>query len=113
MRGERWEICSSDFGLWNRALFEACQSSKYDDELILAKAAAIVKRQMFAVDETLDGDLSRERQRVSPNVLWQLVRLIAGGPIRESVASPTTARIAITLDFFYKQLVYKQLYSNL
>ena len=93
MRGERWEICSSDFGLWNRALFEACQSSKYDDELILAKAAAIVKRQMFAVDETLDGDHS-------PNVLWQLVRLIIGGPIRESVASPITARIAITLDFF-------------
>ena len=55
---------------------------------------------MFAVDETLDGDLSRERQRVSPNVLWQLVRLIIGGPIRESVASPITARIAITLDFF-------------
>ena len=45
-------------------LFEACQSSKHDDGMILAKAVTTVKRQMLVVDEIFKDDLSREVQRV-------------------------------------------------
>ena len=73
-----------------RALFEAFQSSKHDEAMTLAKAADIVRRQIFAVD------LSREWQRASlPNVLWQLVQLIIGGSIREFLISPITVRLNI------------------
>lgn len=42
-----------------------------NDGMILAKAVAIVGRQMLDVNETFDGDLSREVKRVlMPNVLW-------------------------------------------
>lgn len=52
-------------------LIEASQSSKHGDGMILAKAVAIVGRQMLDVNETFDGDLSREVKRVlMPNVLW-------------------------------------------
>ena len=45
-----------------RALLEACQSSSYDDGMIIAKAASVIRRQLFNNDEIFNGDLSRERQ---------------------------------------------------
>ena len=63
--------------------------------MILAKPAAIFRKQMFTVDEIFDSDLSHKRQWVSvPNVLWELV---IGGTIRQSAVSPITARIATNI----------------
>ena len=43
-----------------RALLEACQGSSYDDGMIIAKAASVIRRQLFNNDEIFNGDLSRE-----------------------------------------------------
>ena len=78
-----------------RALFEACQSSKYDDGHILARAVMIVRKQMFSEEEVFGGDLSRGRQVQSvPSVLTPLVQLIIEGSDTDSNLLPLTQKIA-------------------
>ena len=64
-----------------RALFEelyfACQNSSHDDGMINAKAASVIRKQLFNNDEIFNGDLSRERQMASIlQVLHQLIQLL-------------------------------------
>ena len=67
-------------GQMGRALFEACGSSNHEDGMVIAKAASIIRRDMFIRDEIFDGDLSRKRQTLSvSSTLLQLVRLILEG----------------------------------
>ena len=67
-------------GQMGRALFEACRSSNHEDGMVIAKAASIVRRDMFIRDEIFDGDLSRHRQTLSvSSTLLQLVSLILEG----------------------------------
>ena len=50
--------------------------------MTLAKVAAIIRKQMFAVGEIFDDDLSQKRQRVLVHIaLWQPIQVITGGPI--------------------------------
>ena len=44
----------------SRALLEACQGCSYDDGMIIAKAASVIRRQLFNNDEMFNGDLSKE-----------------------------------------------------
>ena len=63
-----------------RALFEACQNSSHDDGMINAKAASVIRKQLFNNDEIFNGDLSRERQMASIlQVLHQLIQLLLEG----------------------------------
>ena len=40
-----------------RALFEACKRNSLDDGILLAKAANIIRRELFLGDELFDGDV--------------------------------------------------------
>ena len=63
-----------------RALFEACQNSSHDDGMTNAKAASVIRKQLFNNDEIFNGDLSRERQMASIlQVLHQLIQLLLEG----------------------------------
>ena len=63
-----------------RALFEESQSSSHDDGMIVAKAASVIRKQLFNNDEIYNGDLSRERQMTSiPQVLHHFIQFLLEG----------------------------------
>ena len=77
-----------------RALIEACKSTCLDDGIILAKAANIIRRELFLRDELFDGDISRTKQTDSvPLTLINLISLILEGGIPE-IQSKNSMKIA-------------------
>eukprot|EP00794_Sanderia_malayensis_P004251 gene4251-4816_t len=83
---------------FGKALIECSQSTLQDDGIILSKAARIVRRFLFASDESFDGDLSRIRQKSSvPLPLLNLVSLIIDGESSFEDMSPFAESIAVNL----------------
>ena len=52
-------------GEMRRAVFEACQLSSQDDGFILARAAKIIRKDLFENDVFFDGDLSSSKVKLS------------------------------------------------
>ena len=58
-------------------MLEACNSSTNDNGIIIAKAAHILRKQLFLSKEVSDGDLIRKRQSNSvPLLLLQMIQMI-------------------------------------
>ena len=43
-----------------RALFGVCESSSHNDGMIMAKAASVIRKQLFDNDKVFNGDLSKK-----------------------------------------------------
>ncbi len=80
------------------AVFEASQSSSFDEGIILCKAAKIIRKHLFSKEEVFDGDLTKQRQISSvPKELIHLVSLILEGTSQYDKISGNTQKIAINL----------------
>ena len=68
-----------------RAVFDACYSSTQDDGIIIAKAANIIRRLVFSIEVSFNGDLSQAKQTASvQNQLLQMMTLILGFNVEDS-----------------------------
>ena len=86
------DILLSLDGEAGRALFEACSSSCMDDSIILAKAAHIVRDDLFKQTTDFNCDLSRAAQSMSvPYSMQQLIELILDGSNSQSVRTKQVA----------------------
>ena len=86
------DILLSLDGAAGRALFEACSSSCMDDSIILAKAAHIVRDDLFKQTTDFNCDLSRAAQSMSvPYSMQQLIELILEGSNSKSVRTKQVA----------------------
>ena len=62
-----------------RALFEACESASEDPLKVIAKAASIIRRQIFLNVEEFDGDVSQRQLKSVPYLLVKLISSILEG----------------------------------
>ena len=71
------------FALWTldgqvgKTLFDATKNSHKDDDIVLSRAAKIIRKHMFDKEEIFNEDLSRDKQKDSvPSPLLHLISLI-------------------------------------
>ena len=80
---EKRKGCSFNLG-------RTCWSS-FDEEIILSKAAKIIRHHLFTSDHVFDGDLSQQKQTASvPKELIHLVSLILEGTSQHQQVSGNT-----------------------
>ena len=82
-------------GEMGRAVFEACQYSSQDDGFILAKAAKIIRKDLFEKYVSFNGDLSINKAESSyPFSLKRLIMMILEVNSVEDIKSTKTSKIA-------------------
>ena len=82
-------------GEMGRAVFEACQYSSQYDGFILAKAAKIIRQDLFEKDVSFNGDLSINKAESSyPFSLKRLIMMILEVSSVEDIKSTKTSKIA-------------------
>ena len=73
-------------------MFDACENSCSENSLILAKAAHIIRAELFSNSTSFDGDLSKEKQNESiPFCLQQFMELLIEGCSSKSFATKDIA----------------------
>ena len=81
-------------------MFETCENSCSENSLVLARAAYIIREELFKNNSHFNGDLSREKQNESiPFCMQQFIELLLEGSPSNSIATKRIANVGQLLKF--------------
>jgi len=89
-------------GSFGRVVFEASQKSTSDEDVIISKAAAIIRRTLFSQEHRFDGNFDINIQSLPNHLLKLLAQIIDGSKNMDTISQATkdiTVKIAQVVKF--------------